>query len=210
MKTAIACEGGSGVRSCELKATRLWSGNFPGGNQWESRNHLCVQSSPLQRNYPVQTPTFLGAEPPWPSPRSTCCKASQFAAHFVLDIKKKVERAGAAENNTHWHIHEFQWKTKGAAGKETSIQVTLPLNFRGNRTFLGLMFKGKNNSHCITFTQRAQNHYNSTFLCHHQLAPWKCFHWQFIHHISNYITEMQLWPVPLSVLCQIQFELWEQ
>lgn len=89
MKTAIAHEGGSGVRSCELKATRLWSGNFPGGNQQESRNHLCVQSSPLQRNYPVQTPTFLGAEPPWPSPRSTCCKASQFAAHFVLDIKKK-------------------------------------------------------------------------------------------------------------------------
>lgn len=139
MKTAIAREGGSGVRSCELKATRLWSGNFPGGNQRESRNHLCVQSSPLQRNYPVQTPTFLGAEPPWPSPRSTCCKASQFAAHFVLDIKKWS--ALELQRITHTDI---SMNSNEKQNGPTNIQVTLLLNFRGNRTFLGLMFRGKN------------------------------------------------------------------
>lgn len=65
---------------------------------------------------PHTPPASLGTELPWPSPRSTCCKASQFAAHFVLDIK--VERVRASDNNMHWHLHEFQWKTNRAQGKE--------------------------------------------------------------------------------------------
>lgn len=94
-------------------ATLLWSGNFPRGNQRESRNHLCVQSSLLQRNYPVQTPTSLRAQVPWPSPHTTC-KAFQFAAHFVLDIK--VERAQASENDM---SHDVLWKNKLSQAKES-------------------------------------------------------------------------------------------
>lgn len=93
-------------------ATLLWSGNFPRGNQRESRNHLCVQSSLLQRNYPVQTPTSLRAQVPWPSPHTTC-KAFQFAAHFVLDIK--VERAQASENDM---SHDVLGKNKLSQAKE--------------------------------------------------------------------------------------------
>lgn len=114
-------------------ATLLWSGNFPGGHQWERRNHLCVQSSLLQRNYPAQTPTSLGAWLPWPSPRSTCCKASQFAAHFVLDIK--VEWVWVLENNVHWQIHEFQRKTNGHR-KRNSILFTLLVGLRSNSVSL--------------------------------------------------------------------------
>lgn len=101
------------VRSCRFMATLLWSGNFPRGNQRESRNHLCVQFSLLQRNYPVQTPTSLRAQVPWPSPHTTC-KAFQFAAHFVLDIK--VERAQASENDM---SHDVLGKNKLSQAKES-------------------------------------------------------------------------------------------
>lgn len=50
-----------------------------------------------QEIIPHKPPTSQAAEPPRPSPSSTCRKASQFAAHFVLDIK--VEQVRASENN---------------------------------------------------------------------------------------------------------------
>ena len=111
--TAIVyvCVGGGGG-SCRFTAAPLRSGNFPRGNQWENRDHLLYVLPPpyCKEIILYKPPTSAGAALPWPSPRSTCYKASQFAAYFVLDIK--AERVRPSENNLNWHIHEFQWKNK--------------------------------------------------------------------------------------------------